>query len=147
MDREELTKMMIRIIIGVWIVIIIASLFVLCSESNASAAEVKLTWDANDPAPEGYRLFMRTEGGNYNYDTPIWQGTDNTCTIDGLLPATKYYFVVQAFVGTDSSGDSNEVDYKPNIPAPINLRIDIEISVYIDVNGQPVIAKQQQTTQ
>lgn len=147
MEKDDMIKMICRIIIGIWAVLILASIFVLFSETDASAAQVKLTWDHNEPLPEGYRMYMRTENGDYNFDTPIWQGTMNYCTIDGLLPATRYYFVVRAFVGTDSSGNSNEVDFKPDIPAPINLRIDIEISVYIDVNGQPVIAKQQTVQQ
>ena len=117
-------------------VFVLTSLFVI----TARAAEVTLTWDHNEPLPDGYRLFMRIDGSEYNYATPVWQGTDNTCSIDGLQPATKYFFVVRAFVKEDESGDSNEVDYKPPVSAPANLRINIEISVLIDVNGVPYIS-------
>lgn len=86
-------------------------------------------------------MFMRTAGNNYNYDTPIWQGTATTAKIEGLLPATQYYFVARAYVAEDESGDSNEVDFKPDIPPPVNLRISVEISVYIDVNGVPYVAQ------
>lgn len=84
----------------------------------ADAATVKLAWDANSPAPDGYNIFMRTQDQNqFNYNNPTWSGTDTTCTIDGLTPNT-YYFVARAFKGNDQSGDSNEVFYKVVINQP-----------------------------
>lgn len=142
MDKDKILTVIIRAIIIVWAILLLASIFVLLSDAKAAAAEVKLTWDHNDPLPEGYRVYMRTEDNDYNYETPVWDGKENVCTIDGLLPATQYYFVVRAYIADDSSGDSNEVTYKPDIPAPVNLRIELEISVYIDVNGKPIIAHQ-----
>lgn len=41
---------------------------------QAWPAGVKLTWDPNDPAPEGYRIFQRPDGGVYDYSVPAWQG-------------------------------------------------------------------------
>ena len=116
------------------ILAVILSLFF--SISRADAAEVTLQWDPNEQTPEGYRLYMHTEGNAYNYETPIWTGTATTATVDGLLPATLYYFVVRAFVEEDESGDSNEVTYKPEVQAPANLRLQQEISVYVDENGK-----------
>lgn len=116
------------------IVAVLLSLFF--SISRADAASVTLQWDPNDPTPDGYRLFMRTDGAEYNFKTPVWEGTATTTTVDGLLPATLYYFVVRAFVADDESGDSNEVNYKPEIPAPQNLRLSQEIAVYVDENGK-----------
>lgn len=119
------------------IVAVLLSLFF--SIGRADAASVTLQWDPNDPAPDGYRLFMRTDGANYNFQTPVWEGTATTTTVDGLQQATLYYFVVRAFVAKDESGDSNEVDYKAPIPPPKNLRLHQEISVYIDDNGNAIL--------
>ena len=78
-----------------------------------SAAQVSLQWDANDPIPDGYRLFQRQSGQAYNYTVPIQNLTGTNCTVDGLEEGTTYYFVVRAYVGDDESGDSNEVEYTP----------------------------------
>jgi hypothetical protein len=33
--------------------------------------QVTLQWDPNDPGPDFYRLFQRTEGNSYNYASPL----------------------------------------------------------------------------
>lgn len=136
MNRDELIQMLVRIIIVAGIILILSSFYVL----TARAGQVTLAWDENNPVPDGYRVFMRTAGSQYNFETPVWTGQAITCTIEGLQPTEQYYFVVRAYMGSDESGDSNEVDYKPGVPAPANLRIDIEIAVFIDVNGVPYVA-------
>ncbi|MBI5064275.1 MAG: hypothetical protein HZB87_12635, partial [Desulfatitalea sp.] len=68
-------------------------------------------WDANSPAPDGYQLYQRLSGQDYNYTSPAWNGAGTACTIDGLAEGATYYFVVRAFQGSDQSGDSNEVQY------------------------------------
>lgn len=135
-NQGNFWQVVARFFIIFGVVFVLVSIFVI----SARAAEVSLQWDANDPAPDGYRVYQRT-GETYDYSSPAWQGPETTCTIDGLKPATLYYFVVRAYVADDESGDSNEVDYKPPIQAPANLRISIEFSVYIDVNGVPYVAK------
>lgn len=85
-----------------------------------SAAQVTLQWDANDPVPDGYRLFQRVSGQAYNYADPIVNTTATSCAVNGLEEGTTYYFVVRAFVGDDESSDSNEVAYTlaaPELPA------------------------------
>lgn len=77
--------------------------------SMATAAQVTLAWDANDPSPEGYRIYQRLEGESYDYGQPILSGTATTATITDLTDNSQYYFVVRAFSGEDESGDSNEV--------------------------------------
>ena len=81
------------------------------------AADVTLAWDANDPAPEGYRVFVRENGTNYNYAYPIWESDnyDQTteCTLIGLNEGTTYNFVVRAYDGDLESADSEEVIYTP----------------------------------
>ncbi len=90
------------------ITIIFVAIFTL-SISEAHSANVTLQWDANNPAPEGYRVFARLSGQSYNYNTPAWEGATATCTITGLSESTTYYFVVRAYEGENESGDSNEV--------------------------------------
>ena len=80
--------------------------------TSAQAAQVTLAWDANDPTPDGYRLYQRTESGTYNYDTPTWSGSGTTCILDNLADETTYYYVVRAYSGSDESGDSNEVSFR-----------------------------------
>lgn len=142
LSREEIeaikmdTKTLARALVVIFILFV---LFITCQFANA--AQVTLQWDPNEPAPEGYQLYQRVEGDQYNYNDPIWEGDNTTATIDNLSPGVQYYFVVRAFVGQNQSGDSNEVGYNPAIPAPVNLRIRLEIGVYIDLNGQPVITQ------
>lgn len=124
------------------IMLLILMLFVLIvlSVNFAHAAEVNLAWDANiDPPVDGYYVFKRTEGEKYDYTKPVCQTSQTTCKVTDLMPATTYYFVARAYLGNEQSGDSNEVNYKPPIMPPSNFRLSVEISVYIDVNGQPII--------
>jgi hypothetical protein len=72
------------------------------------AAQVSFAWDVNDPPVDGYLLFMRADDNAYDYLSPVWSGTETTCTIDELTDGT-YYFVVHAYSGTAESSDSNEV--------------------------------------
>ena len=92
---------------------------VLASASVALAANVTLRWDANDPAPEGYRVFVRQSGANYNYNAPIWEDNQTECTLIGLTEGTTYHFVVRAYDGNLESADSAEVTYTPQ-GAPAN---------------------------
>jgi len=86
----------------------------------SQAAQVVLQWDANNPTPQGYRIFQRSENGQYNYLQPVWTGTATTTTIENLFEGVPYYFVARAFVGSDESGDSNEVMFiAPVIPIPV----------------------------
>ena len=90
-----------------------------CLPLTSHAFQVTLAWDANDPAPDGYRLFQRTEGGTYNYNTPVWNGAGTSATVDQLAENTTYHFVVRAFMGDNESGNSNEVVYRYEPPAPV----------------------------
>ncbi len=87
-------------------------LLILTGISSAAAAQVSLAWDPSSPKPDGYRLYQRTTGTSYNYDSPSWAGPTASCTISNLSDGTQYYFVVRAYTGTTESGDSNEVAYK-----------------------------------
>ncbi|MGD9216830.1 MAG: PKD domain-containing protein [Desulfobacteraceae bacterium] len=96
----------------------LAVLICLSLPGAAGAAKAILEWDGTDPSAEGYRMFQRSEGQPYDYDSPIWSGSATTCSIDQLADGT-YYFVVRAFKGTTiESSDSNEVEWKVVINQP-----------------------------
>ena len=121
-------------------VIIGAVLLLIFGVVYSYAAEVNLAWDPVTPAPDGYRIFQRLgSGAPYDYTKPAWEGTETTCTISDLLPGNTYFFVVRAFVNDVESGDSNEVNFIGSVPIPANLRISLEIGIYIDDNGKPSI--------
>jgi hypothetical protein len=98
-----------------------STMILFISATLATAANVTLQWDANDPAPQGYRVFVRESNANYNYDYPIWEsdGYDQTtdCTLVSLTEGTTYYFVVRAYEGDLESADSEEVSYTPAVAA------------------------------
>lgn len=107
----------------VLVVLVVVNLVLLVK--MACGGQVTLAWDANDPAPDGYRVFMRIEGQGYDYNSPAWQGTATSCTVDNLQEGLTYYFVARAFAGDAQSGDSNEVFYAvpayPALPTGISL--------------------------
>jgi hypothetical protein len=83
----------------------------LCLLITAGAAlAIQLTWDENDPVPDGYRLYQRTEPGAYDYDNPIWEGiAPPSDDLTGHAYGETYCWVVRAYTGDDVSADSNEV--------------------------------------
>jgi hypothetical protein len=92
------------------------------SVTFAHSANVTLRWDANVPAPEGYRVFIREGSQSYNYKNPIKTilTAENTteCTLIGLIEGTAYHFVVRAYDGALESADSEEVSYTPAVVVP-----------------------------
>ena len=86
----------------------------------ASAADVTLQWDGGTPDPDGYNLYQRLSGHAYDYSNPVNSATitGTTYTVSGLTEGATYYFVVRVFVGTDESGDSNEVEYAVPVADP-----------------------------
>ncbi len=105
--------------------IIIAILTVFLMVGMASA-DIQLAWDENDPVPDGYRLFQRLAAdANYDYTAPIYEDTEITATATGLTQDVMYCWVVRAFVGSNESGDSNEVcaaDEGPGVTIIVPLR-------------------------
>lgn len=97
--------------------------FILTLPSMAGAVNVTLAWDPNDPAPDGYRIYQRIEGQVYDYSHPAWTGTGTSGTVYNLDYDTTYYFVVRAYVGTDESGDSNEISFSTPSPPTISYTI------------------------
>jgi hypothetical protein len=100
----------------------------------ALAAQVTVAWDPNVPTPDGYHLYQRMEGQTYDYDQPVWTGTDNTATIYDLTDNQRYFFVVRAYTGLDESADSNEISFlsEQSSPPPVTT---YSISVDAGENG------------
>ncbi len=89
--------------------LIFITIAILLIPTKGHAAQVTMAWDPTDPAPDGYRLYHRLEGQDYDYENCIWSGEEPNATIYGLYDDTGYYFVVRAFEGDVESSDSNEV--------------------------------------
>lgn len=105
------------------IIAIILTSFLITTTSMASS--VGLRWDANDPTPEGYRVFIReTNQAIYDYDFPVWEGEEIECVIDRLEVGVNYAFVVRAFEGELESEDSDEVYWtaEVNVSEPEELK-------------------------
>lgn len=73
------------------------------------AADVTLTWDPSSGVVDGYRVFERQDGENYDYENPSWEGSGTTSTVYNLDEGVTHYFVVRAFNEFGESADSNEV--------------------------------------
>jgi len=106
----------------------IASLFIIpfmltllfVSQSYAESTIILEWLEIKEPNVVGYRVFSRSEDEIYDYDSPIWDGSDTSCLVDILEEDTTYHFVVRV---VDEEGyesiDSNEVCYNcPIDPDP-----------------------------
>jgi len=119
-------------------------LVLVCSVQKAYPGDeiyIGLAWDKNEELDlDGYRIFCREKGLDYDYNAPAWEIHDPNCrsfnikindpnfrvfnvkiydpnctefTIEGFNP-TIYYFVARAFDTWDNeSENSNEVRYPP----------------------------------
>ena len=73
---------------------------------GAFAGSVNLAWDAVSGA-SGYRVYYGTTSATYTANLDA--GSKTSATVAGLTDGTRYYFAVQAYAGTVTSGYSNEV--------------------------------------
>ena len=82
----------------------------------ARGFELSFAWDANtEPELAGYIVFYRQEGQNYDYNNPVWDGTETICTIYGLNDNFTYYFVSRAYdIYGNESENSVELCYEPS---------------------------------
>jgi len=85
-------------------------IFILGLVTFAICGEVMLQWDANVPTPDGYKLFQTTDGIPFDYDNPLWEGSEVTATVT-VPEDVLHIFCVRAFTGNVVSGDSNWVYY------------------------------------
>jgi hypothetical protein len=108
---------------------ITAMLLILTLSAGAAlAADVQLAWDAVDPAPTGYRIYMAPAGQAYDYDNPIYDGNALSATV--VIPNynAEFKFVARAYMITPEgaeyeSVDSNEVRHAI-VMVVQNLRIE-----------------------
>ncbi len=125
-------------------ILIFFSLF-FCFQTFSFAADVTLGWDANEPDPDGYRIYYKTDSSGPPYngigalegDSPITvelaelsDPYNPEYTITGLSDTDTYYSVVTAYYsGGNESGYSNEVFYIPLTLVLSSLSISGEDSV------------------
>ena len=93
-------------------------LVLLASMGGAFAGSVNLAWDAVSGA-SGYRVSYGTTSAKYTANLDA--GSKTSATVAGLTDGTRYYFAVQAYAGTVTSGFSNEVStiVAPATTAPV----------------------------
>jgi hypothetical protein len=129
-----------RLINFLAIVVLSAAVFTISTHSTLFAetytvpqtTEVTLAWDANASAPDGYRIYQRTEGQAYDYTQPVWEGASTSCTVYNLAYDTTYYFVARAYVGADESADSGEVSFSTPLAA--------NYTILASINGDGAIS-------
>jgi hypothetical protein len=103
------------------ILALVVFISIVFSPSVASAVtDVTLQWNPSNGA-DGYRLFCREEGQNYNYGSPDWEGAETTGIIYGLNEFKTYHFVVRAYNQYGESGDSLPATYAPISNPSISL--------------------------
>lgn len=94
------------------ITIFLPLVFIALISTNAFAGSVNVSWNENDPIPDGYIIHIRADGSSYNYDAPAWVGSGTSCTVDGLITGTTYFMVVRAYAGALQSPDSDEISFE-----------------------------------
>jgi hypothetical protein len=100
------------------ILIVLSTMFAFAGVAVAGQ-KVTFSWaDDSAATPTGYRLFIRTQDGDYNYKTPSYDGIDKTDALE--LDNGQYAAVVRAYIGNNESENSNEIQFTvSDIPAPI----------------------------
>jgi hypothetical protein len=84
----------------------------------ATAIEIRLEWSFENPQEvSGIKIFHRQEDQPYNYDMPLYQGSDSSLVIEDFNPEASHFFVARAFDDQGhESADSNEAAYHPTSP-------------------------------
>ena len=97
-------------------------LWLLLISSSASAAQLRLAWDANTESDlAGYKVYYGTGSGTYG--SPINVGKVTTCTLNSLTPGQTYYIAVTAYDTSDNeSGYSTEVRGIPTDTMSLSLK-------------------------
>ncbi len=101
---------------SLFLIVIVASL-VFFAPKSSNAVDVTLAWDANmETDLAGYRIYHRKDGQTYDYDDPLWEGSDTVCTVYNLDETANHYFVARAFdILGDESTDSSEVHFQGSV--------------------------------
>lgn len=85
---------------------------------------IAMSWDnSKDNDVDGYKIFIRANGQDYDYHSPVYKGNALSCTITGLDYDVQYFFVARSFRAinneTIDSDNSNEIGYLRMTPAPV----------------------------
>jgi hypothetical protein len=108
---------------------LITTLLLLLTTASAFAADVTVTWDYPYEQPDSFSLYVREDGVDYDYASPVWTGTELEATIPALDPGKTYYAVCRANVGPLQSADSNEIAIRvPNAPEGLQIKITVQIT-------------------
>lgn len=109
-------------IIALFVSIIVIFMIMYCRFANA--ADITLQWDyPDDSKVDGFIVFMRTVGVDYDYNTPLIK-TGPTARAAKVSvkenpgEITSYFFVARAFRADRQSDNSNECETKIDL-API----------------------------
>jgi len=98
------------------LLVLFVSVFVLFFNTiPAFAAQATLAW-SNISSAGGYRVFHRLSGGTFDYNNPIWSGSNTTCSIENLSDDTTHLFAVRSFSDATQSENSNEVSFHYSPP-------------------------------
>ena len=113
------------------LITILTMALMLIFASTAMATDVCLEWDANttDGDLAGYRVFVKAEGSEYDYNSPWCDCTSTSCSVP-LPDGVTFYLVARCY---DTEGlesvDSNEISWFNDFPwvntppSTVDLRI------------------------
>jgi hypothetical protein len=107
-DRKLIFKIIFWVSLSVFLSLGVISVY---SIGFCAGADITLAWDEPGPGVDGYRVYQREHGADYDYNAPVFDDKETTCNIENLEPGKTYYFVVRSYLGANSSGNSNEVAY------------------------------------
>lgn len=110
--------------------------------SVAFSYDISLSWDESSDDVDGYKIFMRVQGHDYDYNAPVFQGDAGSCTITGLNLDVQYFFVARSYRMIDNesidSENSNEISYLKSTPAPVEDTPDEDLFQDSDPVEEPV---------
>ena len=86
--------------------LLISAIGLLALTGSAFAGQLNLAWDGVSAAA-GYRVYYGAASSAYTASQDV--GNKTSAAVSGLTEGKKYYFAVQAYAGTVTSGNSNEV--------------------------------------
>lgn len=122
---ESGKRIHIKVLVFVSVILLMMGAFSLThvwAEAPENSTTVK--WDHNDPMPEGYRIFQRTEGQSYDYSQPVWEGPQDTAVLKYPGPDYPDMPVVTGLTGSwDKPTSSITLNWDQSAPAD-NTRTD-----------------------
>lgn len=88
----------------------------------AFSYDITLSWEESGDAVDGYKIFKKAAGQEYDYNSPVYQGAAKQCPIENLEYEVQYSFVARSYIISDSgtldSDNSNEIIYSRSTPEP-----------------------------